>query len=173
MGRRTSGRNQLNRAAAAVTALATLAASSLLILLRTGLIGPVSAAAPNDLLPALVAFGLLSVVGLTWPDRQTLAWLATIAAAAVVTVDLATYARDVHDLVGDVAWRWLSIAISLSALIGGVAAACYAASRPSLAGRAITVAGAVGVAIIGAAAVWAVANPRPRMTQRRSAASGW
>jgi signal transduction histidine kinase len=107
----------------------------------------------------LIAAALLCVVALARPDHPTIAWLATIGAAAVVTVDLATYARSVRDVVSADAWRWLAIGVSLSALLGAGSAAGYAATRRRLPGRWVAVAGVGGAVAVAAAALWAVANP--------------
>ncbi|HSL33368.1 MAG TPA: hypothetical protein VK871_06945 [Candidatus Limnocylindrales bacterium] len=106
-----------------------------------------------------MAAGFLCVVGLARRDHPTVAWLATIAAAAVVTVDLAAYARPVRTAVHADGWRWLSIGVSLSALLGVGASAVYAVSRPRLSGRWVAGAGLVACVAVAAASVWAASNP--------------
>jgi signal transduction histidine kinase len=126
--------------------------------LRLGVVGPLGAASLDDLLPALIAVGLLCTVGLTRREHPTAFWLATIAAAAVVTIDLATYARSVRPVVTGEAWRSMAIVVSLAALFGAGAAATYAATRARLPRR-WTAAGSFGaVILVGGAAVWAVAD---------------
>jgi signal transduction histidine kinase len=144
---------------AAVTALGAVAATALLALLRLGAIGPSAAVGGDELLPLLIAAGLLCVIGLARREHPTVAWIATIAALAVVTIDLASYARVVRPTVDAETWRWLSVAVSVCALLGGGAAAGYASSRPRLRSRWVAAAGILGVAAIAVSAVWALANP--------------
>ena len=138
-----------------------MAITVLLAALRLGIVGPGSRlGAPDDVLPILIAIGLLCVIGLFRREHKTVAWLATIGAAFVVTVDLAIYAREVVPVVDDVMWRWLSIAVSLSAALAVASAAAYGFSRPRLtAGRLGEEATLVAAGTITLIAVWAIANP--------------
>ena len=131
----------------------------MLALLRLGIVGQEPIAAPDDLLPLLVATALLCVAGLTLHTHGTINWLAIIGAAAVTTADLARYAREVRPVVDDDAWRWLGIAVSLSALLALGAAAAYASSRRRLPGTWVTVNGIAIILVVAAAAAWAIANP--------------
>ncbi|HET9347175.1 MAG TPA: hypothetical protein VFO05_15900 [Candidatus Limnocylindrales bacterium] len=129
--------------------------------LRFGIVGPGSRiVAQDDVLPVLIAVALLCVIGLTRQEHRTVAWLATIGAAFVVTVDIATYAREVMPFVDPVTWVWLSIAVSLAAALAVASAAGYAFSRPRLrAGRLGVEATLVAALLITGIAVWAIANP--------------
>jgi signal transduction histidine kinase len=141
-------------------ALAALLLTILLAGLRLGFVGPLPPPSPDDLLRLLVAVALLLVVGLAHRTHPTLAWLATIGAAAVVAVDLAIYARQVRSLVDAVAWQWLAIAVSLASILAVATAAAYAASRPALRGGRYTVEGTVAATLgISGVAVWALNNP--------------
>ena len=138
--------------------LGAVAATAALALLRLGVVGPLGAASLEDLLPTLIAAGFLCVVGLAWRDHPTVAWLATIAAASVATIDLATYARSVRPLVIGDAWRVVSLGVSLSALIGSGVAATYAATRRGLPRPWIAIASLAAVLAVGAAAIRALAD---------------
>ena len=85
---------QTKRRIRAGAAGAALAVTILLALLRLGMIGPLPAGSPDDLLRLLVAVALLLVAALTHGTHPTTAWLATIGSATVVALDLAIYARD-------------------------------------------------------------------------------
>lgn len=139
---------------------AVLALTILLALVRLGMIGPLPAGSPDDLLRLLVAVALLLVAALTHGTHPTTAWLATIGSATVVALDLAIYARVVRALVDQTAWQWLAIAVSLAAILAVATAVAYAASRPVLRGGRFTVEATV-VATLGVSglAVWALNNP--------------
>src|SRR5262245_8584016 len=134
-----------------------------LALLRLGVVGQGARVdATDDVLPLLLAIGLLCVVGLARRTHRSAAWLATIGASFILTIDVATYAREVRSAVedDDVAWRWLGIAVSLSATLTVASAAAYAFSRPRFkAGRLGVHATIVVASLIAAIALWAVANP--------------
>ena len=86
-----------------MAALGVLVATFVLALLQLGIIGPgvpVASASPDDLLPVLIASGLLCVIALARRRSPTVTWLATIAAAAVVTIDLARYTGAVREEAG-------------------------------------------------------------------------
>lgn len=141
-----------------VAGLGAVVATAGLVALRTGLLGPPAVASPDDLVPALVAIGLLCVLGLVRRDRPTAAWLATIGAIAIVTIDLAAHARVVALRVDDPTWTWLAIGICLAALLGTATSAAYAATRPPLPRPWAAIAGGIGVFAITVGSVWAVAN---------------
>ena len=74
--------------------LGAVAMTVVLAGLRFGIVGPTASALPPDkALPLLIAVAFLCVVGLTRRDHRSVAWLATIGAASVVTIDLATLLR--------------------------------------------------------------------------------
>ena len=135
--------------------------TAVLAALRLGIVGPGSElVAPDDVLPVLIAIGLLCVIGLTRREHGSVAWLATIGAAFVVTIDLATYAREVLPVFDATTWVWLSIAVSLVAALAVASAAAYGFSRPRLkAGRLGVEATIVAALVITGIAVWAIANP--------------
>jgi signal transduction histidine kinase len=142
-----------------VAALGAIAMTVVLAVLRFGVAGPVSIAPTDDLIPLLFAIGCLCVIGLARTTHPTIAWLAAIGAAFVVTLDLASYAREVRPLVNEDAWRLLGIAVSVSALLAIGTAAAYAATRSRLRRRWLAVEGVAAVGAISAVAGWAVTNP--------------
>ena len=144
---------------ARATALGTAMMTVVLALLRLGVVGPLPPSSPYDVIPLLIATAFLCVVGLGRRSHPSIAWLAVIGAAFTVTIDLALYARTVRPGVSADAWRLLGIAVGVSAVIAVGAAAGYAACRPRLQRRWLTVAGAVAVGAVGLLASWAVANP--------------
>jgi len=147
-----------------VAALGVLVATFALALLQLGIVGNNRFDSLDDLLPVLIASALLCVIALARRRSQTVTWLATIAAAAVVARDVAGYAADVRGPPGEATvdpdvWLWLSIAISLCALLAVGAAASYAASRSWPLRRWAVALGIVAVAATVAAAIWALASP--------------
>jgi signal transduction histidine kinase len=128
-------------------------------MLRLGLVGSGLTISPYDLIPLLVATAFLCVVGLARSTHPSVAWLATVGAAFTVTIDLAAYARAIRPEVDGDAWRLLGIAVSASAVTAVGAAAGYAASRPRLSRRWLTIEGAAALSAVGLLAGWAVANP--------------
>ena len=156
-----SARSVALSAVAAVAQLGAVAMTVVAAALRVGIVGPGSGVAtPGDVLPVLIAVAMLCVIGLTRREHPTVAWLATIGVAFVVTIDIATYAREVTPVVDPVSWVWLSIAVSLAATLAVASAAAYGFSRPRLrAGRLGVEATLVAVLVITGIAVWAIANP--------------
>ena len=148
----------MTRAERAV-ALGATAMTVVLGVLRLGVLGSGLTTVPYDLIPLLVATAFLCVVGLAHSTHASVAWLATIGAAFTVTIDLAAYARAIRPDVDGEAWRWLGIAVSASAVTAVGAAAGYAASRPRLSRRWLTIEGAAALSAVGLLAGWAVANP--------------
>ena len=144
---------------ARATAFGTAAMTVVLASLRLGIVGAQPAASPYELIPVLIATAFLCVVGLARRTHPSIAWLATVGAAFTATIDLAAYARAVRPEVGEDVWRLLGIAVSVSAVLAVGAAAGYAASRPRLRGRLLTVEGVAAMGVVGLAAGWAVANP--------------
>jgi signal transduction histidine kinase len=141
-------------------AIGVAAETLVLAVLRLGLLGPLPAGAPDDLLRLLLAVAMLLVAALTHRSHPTAAWLATIGAAAVVAVDLATYARVARPLVSAVAWQWLAIIVSFAAILAVASAATYAASRAVARGGRFTVETTVATTLaISGLAVWAITNP--------------
>jgi signal transduction histidine kinase len=145
--------------AARAVAFGSAAMTVVLGLLRIGAIGSRPSTSPYEFIPVLIAGAFLCVIGLARAKHPSIAWLATIGAAFTVTIDLAAYARTVRPEVNADAWRLLGIAVSLSAVVAVGAAAGYAASRPRLRRRWLTVEGAFALGAVGLVAGWAVANP--------------
>ena len=127
--------------------------------MRLGLAGPIRPDSTDDLLPILLGAALLCVVGLARRAHPTTAWLATIGAAAIVTADLASYAREARPVVDDQGWRLLGVVVSVAALLAIGAATAYLVTRPRLRRRWLTTEGVAIMVIVAAAASWAVANP--------------
>jgi len=142
-----------------VAALGAVAMTVVLAGVRFGIFGPVPIAASDDLVPLLIATGCLCVIGLARTAHRTVAWLATIGAAFVVTLDLASYAGQLRLELSQDAWRWLGIAVSIAALLAIGSAAAYAATRPRLRGRWVAAEGIAAVGAVSVVAGWAVTNP--------------
>ena len=81
---------------ARATALGAVAMTIVLACLRLGLVGGKPPTSPYDVIPVLIATGFLCVVGLARAAHRSIAWLAIVAAAFTVTIDLAAYARTVR-----------------------------------------------------------------------------
>jgi signal transduction histidine kinase len=145
--------------ASTVAAFGAVAMTMVLAVLRLGILGPTPIAPSDDLVPLLIATGCLCVIGLARTAHRTVAWLATIGAAFVVTLDLASYARQVRPEVSEDVWRWLGIALSIAALLAVGSAAAYAATRPRLRRRWLAAEGIVAVGGVSLVAGWAVTNP--------------
>lgn len=128
---------------------------------RFGIIGPEAAVGPaQDVLPLLIAIGFLCVVGLTRREHRTIAWLATIGATFVLTIDIATYARAMVDVADDQEWQWLGIAVSLAALLAVGSAAAYGFSRPRLSTDRLGFnATMVVLGVLLLVSYWAIQNP--------------
>jgi signal transduction histidine kinase len=156
--RAANRRRGLTRAGAAAAG-GTLAITAVLAMVRLGLAGPIRPDTVDDLLPVLLGAALLCVVGLARRTHPTTAWLATIGAAAVVTADLASYAREARPVVDDQGWRALGVAVSVAALLAIGAATAYLVTRPRLRRRWLTTEGVAIMLIVAVAASWAVANP--------------
>jgi signal transduction histidine kinase len=145
-------------AASRIAGLAAIVAVGALAALRIGLTGHPAMATSGDAVPLLTAVALLLVVGLAWQRRPTLAWLSTIGAAVIVTIDLATYARLVRAETDDNTWRWLVLAICLVALLGSGSAAAYAIGRRRLPRVGIVLGSVVGIGTVAIACVAALAT---------------
>jgi signal transduction histidine kinase len=113
---------------------------------------------PDDLVPLLIAVAALCVVGLARQHRPTAAWLASIVALALATVEIAGVTRALRPSLDPDAWQWLSIALCVTAVLASMAAVAYAADpRRRLARWLPVVGGAVVVALLGTG-VWALAT---------------
>jgi signal transduction histidine kinase len=152
-----------------LTAFGAVAMTVLAAALRLGIVGPGQQVdSADDLLPVLVSAAFLCVVGLAWRRHRSVAWLATIGAAFVVTIEIATYARDALP-VDVVAWQWLGVAISLAALLAVATAAAYGFGRPRFAGGRFGVPAAVVATLaVSGIAVWAIANSDPTLVDSAS-----
>lgn len=113
---------------------------------------------PDALVPLLIAVAALCVVGLARQHRPSLAWLASIAALSLATIEIAGVTRALRPALDPDAWRWLSITLCLAAILASMAAVAYAADpRRRLARWLPAVGGLVVVALLGAG-VWALAT---------------
>jgi len=120
-----------------------------------------SAPSPSAMIPFLIAAGALCVVGLTFRRQPTIAWLAVIVCGATVTIDIATLAREQRLLVADETWRWLAIAIGLSAILSTGAAAAYAADPAHRVARWMPAVAVAAVTVVFVISAWALATPDP------------
>lgn len=150
----------MTRSMTTLAALATVVAAGLLAALRLGVVGNAgtSAATPDAMLPVLVATGLLCVVGLSRAKRPTVTSLATIGALVIITVDLAAWGRAARLDMDATSWLWLVVAVSLTAIMGVLAASAYAMDprRPTV--RWAQAISALALVAVAAADVWAFAN---------------
>jgi signal transduction histidine kinase len=142
-----------------VAAVGAVAMTMVLAVVRLGILGPVAVGLSDDLVPLLIATGCLCGIGLARGAHPTVAWLAAIGAAFVVTLDLASYAHLVRLEVSEDVWRWIGIAVSIAALLAVGSAAAYAATRPRLRRRWLAAEGIAAVGAVSLVAGWAVANP--------------
>ena len=149
----------MNRShALVVSGLAALAAVVIAGLLRLWPGPDVVPLTPETLVPLLIAGAALCVVGLARRDHPSIAWLASIAALSLATVEIASIARALRPSLEPDAWRWLSITLCLTAILASMAAVAYAADpRRRLARWVPVVGGLVIVALLGAG-VWALAT---------------
>lgn len=147
------------RAGLVLAGLAAALASLVLGLVR--LAGPVGvvATSPDGALPWLVTVALVCVVALTNRRRPTVAWLASILALSIATIDLATALRSGREATGGDLWPWLPLAVCVVAIAAVAASATYAATRPARASRWIPVIGAAAVAWLFVVSAWALATP--------------
>ena len=145
-------------AASRIAGLAAVAAVGGLAALRAGLTGNPAMATTGDYVPLHAAAALRCVIGWARRGHPTVAWLATIGTALIVTIDLATYARSVRSDTDDNAWQWLVFAVCLVALLGSGSAAIYAVGRRRLPRPGAVLGGVVGVAIVMLASVAALAT---------------
>lgn len=142
-----------------VAAMAATAATVVAIVIRLGWMAAGGVASPGAMVPLLVGAAAICVVGLTIRRRPTIAWLATIAALAISTIDLAAIARAGRASLDAAAWGWLSIAICVMALLATGAAVAYATDVRRALGRWVLPVGLVVLAIQAVAAIWVIANP--------------
>jgi signal transduction histidine kinase len=149
----------VNRSPALVVAgLAAVLAVAVAALLRLQPGVDAVALTPDDLVPLLIAVAALCVVGLVRQHRPTAAWLASIAALALATVEIAGVTRALRPSLDPDAWQWLSIALCVSAVLASMAAVAYAADpRRRLAGWLPVVGGVTALALLGTG-VWALAT---------------
>ena len=168
MGVAGSGGGPLTRGAG-TAALAVVPGVVVLGWLR--LFGPESlgTGGPERFIPLLLALGFLCVVALARHEHRTSAWLAAIAAGFAVTVDLASHARVSRPTLAENDWRLVAIAVSVSAVVAIGAATAYAATRPRLRRRWLTVEAVVVLVAIAGLAAWAVANPEDATIRTGSA----
>jgi signal transduction histidine kinase len=113
---------------------------------------------PDALVPLLIALAALCVVGLAREQRPSVAWLASIAALSLATIEIAGVTRELRPSLEPDAWRWLSVTLCLTSILASMAAVAYAADpRRRLARWLPVVGGLVILALLGAG-VWALAS---------------
>ena len=115
--------------------------------------------APEAVIPLLGAAAALCVVGLAIDRRPTVAWLATVTALSIATVDLASLARIERPSLTTEAWIWWAVAITISgAFATGTAVMFASGTGRRLASWEATV-GTILVAGIVLTGAWAIATP--------------
>ena len=149
----------MNRSPALVVAgLAAVAAVFVAGLLRLGPGAVAVELTPDATVPLLIAMAALCVVGLARQQRPSLAWLASIAALSLATIEIAGVTRELRASLDPDAWRWLSITLCLTAILASMAAVAYAADARRRVARWLPVVGpSVVVGLLGAG-VWALAT---------------
>ena len=141
--------------------LAIGAVVSLIILgLIRVILGP-STATPDEMLPFLIAAAALCVAGLTVRRQPTIAWLAVIACVATITIDMAAFGRAHRSSIGADTWRWIALAIVLSAVLSTGVAAAYAADPAHRLRAWMPLLGVLAVLSVFATGAWALATPDP------------
>lgn len=140
---------------------------------RFGLVGPgAQVGSADDVLPLLIAIAFLCLVGLTRRDHRTIAWLATIGAGFVLTIDIATYAGDVHAQASPQEWQWLGIVVSLAASLAVGAAAAYGFSRPRVSTERLGFeATMVVLGVLLLISYWAIQNPDELLIDGRTSSA--
>lgn len=113
---------------------------------------------PDSLVPLLIAVAALCVVGLAREQRPSIAWLASIAALSLATVEIAGVARELRPSLDPDARRWLSLTLCLTAILASMAAVAYAADPGRRVAPWLPVVGGLVVVTLLGAGVWAVAT---------------
>jgi signal transduction histidine kinase len=113
---------------------------------------------PDALVPLLIAVAALCVIGLAREQRPSVAWLASIAALSLATVEIAGVTRELRPSLEPDAWRWLSLTLCLTAILASMAAVAYAADPGRRLARWLPVAGGLVVVTLLGVGVWAVAT---------------
>ena len=111
---------------------------------------------PDSLVPLLIAVAALCVVGLAREQRPSVAWLASIAALSLATVEIAGVTRELRPSHEPDAWRWLSLTLCLTAILASMAAIAYAADPGRRLARWLPIAGGLVVVTLLGVGVWAV-----------------
>ena len=120
-----------------------------------------AAPSPDEMLPFLIAAAALCVIGLSARRRPTIAWLAIIGCVATITIDLAAFGRAQRYVLPAETWRWIALAIVLSAILSTSAAAAYAAHPEHRLRSWMPLFGVVAVLLVFGIGAWALATPDP------------
>jgi signal transduction histidine kinase len=113
---------------------------------------------PDALVPLLIALAALCVVGLAREQRPSVAWLASIAALSLATIEIAGVTRELRPSLEPDAWRWLSVTLCLTSILASMAAVAYAADPRRRLARWLPVVGGLLVLALLGAGVWALAT---------------
>ena len=141
-----------------VAGLAAVAAVVVAGLLRLQPGAGAVAVTPATLVPLLIAAAALCVVGLATPRHPSAAWLASIAALSLATIEIAGVTRTLRPALEPGAWRWLSITLCLAAILTSMAAVAYATDPRRRIGPWLPVVGGLVVVALLGAGVWALAT---------------
>ncbi|MDH4141482.1 MAG: hypothetical protein OEV61_02630 [Chloroflexota bacterium] len=141
-----------------VLALAGVLLGAVAAVVHVRVLNDPGGSSPQSLLPILVVAAALCVVGLTLRRHPTVAWLATVAALTIATVDLASMARASRSSMDAEAWRWLSVALCVGAVFATGAAVAYAADPRRRIGPWVMILGAIAIAAVVGAGAWALAR---------------
>ena len=138
--------------------LAAVAAVAVAVLLRLQLGAGAAALTPDAVVPLLLAAAALCVVGLAMQHHPSVAWLASIAALALATIEIAGVARALRPSLDPDAWQWLSITLCLTAILTSMAAIAYAADPRRRLARWLPVVGGLVIVVLLGTGVWALAT---------------
>jgi len=136
--------------------LAAVAAVVVAALLQLRAGADADALTPDGFVPLMIAVAALCVVGLVGRDHPSVAWLASIVALSIATIEIAGIARALRPSLGLDSWRWLTITLCLAAIATLMAAVAYAADPRRRLARWVPVVGGLAVVALLAASVWAI-----------------
>jgi signal transduction histidine kinase len=137
------------------------AAASTVVLAGARLAVPAPSAgavSPQAALPLLMASAATCVAALTVHRQPAVAWLSSIAALAIATIDLAAMARTGRGQMDQDAWHWLSIGLCLTAILASTAAVAFASERQRRLGSWVSSLGAGAIAWLMIASAWALGS---------------
>ncbi len=149
------------RSALIVAALAAIAATAILVALRVGAAATSRLPDPPSMIWVLFAAAALCIAGLSTRRSPSIAWIASVLALTIATLDIAAFGREHRAGMSPEAWHWLVAVTCLGALSAAMAAAAYALEPRRRAARWVVPLTAIVVGIVALAGVWAIATADP------------